>query len=453
MPAIDASQIESFLRLGWQRSAAALPHRAPEGIRDLLMHPKHWLVFRDRWGKIFFVICCIVFMADAVLPELLSEKTKDYRLWFKTGQAILNGRELYQPGNFDFLYLPFSAILLAPLTIFGKPVMYTVLALINMAAWALTIEFTGRLCSFAPVSRVTVWLPSLLLIPLIATIFDLGQYNILLLALILLGFLAMARDRSGFGGALIAFAAALKAFPITILPYLIVRREFKAAIAMTVAFAIFTVAVPALVLGPEKTVSDLKLWTSSMLIVDQNRGLGQRPGSSWNYKNQSLIGVVHRLTRPVESARADKPENQLYVNVTDLGFDGSNVAFAVIAAGIGLAFAVLLLKTDYTRPEVRACELGILLNLVAMASPLARDYYHVWWLFPVAVLVGFAMSSLKEVRRGAMISVAGAIACLLLNYSSFKIFPALGCMLWGAGILNIALARRALVLSASKQSL
>ena len=83
---------------------------------------------------------------------------------------------------------------------------------------------------------------------------------------------------------------------------------------------------------------------------------------SWNYKNQSLIGLVHRLTRPVESAQADKPEDQLYVNVADLGFDGSNVAFAVIATAIGLAFVVLLLKTDYTRLEVRACELGILLR-------------------------------------------------------------------------------------------
>ena len=453
MAAAHALRIEGFLKEGWQRSAAALPGARFASMRGLLAHPKNWLVFRDLWGGIFFVICCIVFLATAVLPELSGEKTKDYRLWYKVGRAVLDGRDIYQDGSFEFLYLPFTAILLAPFTLLGKAAMYAILCAINMGAWALTIESTGRLCSFAALSRVTIWLPSVLLIPLIAVIFDLGQFNILLLALILPGFLAIGRNRSGLGGVLIGLAVALKPFPVTILPYLLVRKEFKAAAAMTLAFSFFTLAIPAVVLGPERTASSLRQWSAAMLTADEQHGLGQRPSSSWNYKNQSLIALVHRLTRPVESARSTRPEDQIYVNAWNLGFDGADMAFAVIAGAIGLAFVTFLLKTDYSRPEVRACELGILLNFVALASPLARDYYYVWWLFPISVLVAFAMSPRNGARRGAWIPIAFAACCIALNYSSFKIFPALGCMIWGVAILNIALARRALALSASPRSL
>lgn len=409
------------------------------------MRSRRLLILCDPWGRTLFILACIVFMTVVLGPELFGGgKTKDYALWFKVGQEVLNGQDIY---NFvpllDFLYLPFAAIMLAPLAVFGKTIMYALLGAINIGAWALTIECTGRLCSFAPAIRATIWLPSLLILPLIAVIFDLGQPNIGLLALILLGFVAISKDRSGLGGIAFAFAASLKVFPVVILPYLVVRREFKAVATMILAILFFSIAAPVIVRGPQKTAEDFTIWSSAMLTADADN-LGQRPYKSWTYQNQSLLALVQRLARPIQSG---KSSDELYVNIVNLGFNGANLLYGAIAAVIGIVFLLFLMKTDYRRQEVRACEIGILLNLAVIASPVAYDYYYVWWLFPVAVLIGFSTQGRDDLRRGALVSALSAAAAILLNYSSLKIFPALGCMIWGAAILNFSLAKRSLALS------
>jgi hypothetical protein len=258
-------------------------------------------------------------------------------------------------------------------------------------------------------------------------------------------------------GCFFALAAAIKVFPIAVLLYLIVRREFKAGIATIFALIFFTIAVPSAVFGPQKTISDLAIWSSSMTTADEHK-LAQRPDRSWNLKNQSLISVVHRLTRRIDSETARKAGDelnvrrgarQLYVNVIDAGFEGSNLIYLGSIVAIGIAFLLLLIKSDYSRPEIRACELGILLNLIVIASPVAYDYYFVWWLFPIGVLASFSVSGINNMKNGALITIFCAVACIVLNYIPFSIFSALGCMLWGVVILNFALGRRILTLSSA----
>jgi hypothetical protein len=416
--------------------ASAAPLRVPtfgEYLRSL-----------DRRVLALFLLSVALCLADVVIPELFAGgKTKDYELWFNTGRAVLNGGDIYAgrgDGLLSFLYPPFAAVLLAPLSLLGKPGMYGALALINAGAWVVVAYALRVLCARAPHTALSDLLPSLICGSLIFLTFDLGQPNLLLLAFILCGFVAIEAGRRGLGGALIGFAAAIKAFPIAILFYLAARRQWRAAIAMVLALAIFSLAIPAAVFGPGKAVTDLTRWTIAMTSVNQQI-FGQRPNHNWSYHNQSLFALTHRLTRPIDAAESPTPARAFTINVVDLGFAGANRVYLALCALIGGAFLVLLAKADARRREMRVCELAILLSLDVVASPEAHDYYFVWLIFPIAALIDFYRTARSRGERRALaVSLAGAMGCMALAIRGMPIiFQACGCMDWAVAFLIFGL--------------
>ena len=164
------------------------------------------LIRRDPWVAGFFIFCGLVFMADILGPELFGKgKTKDFHLWFDTGRAVLEGGDIYVQapgGHLNFLYTPFAAILLAPFALWGKPVCYALLGLVNWVAWMAAIVCCLRYFPVARLNRWVVALPSALIINLITETFDLGQPNMILLAFVLLGFAAIEERRPESEGGL-----------------------------------------------------------------------------------------------------------------------------------------------------------------------------------------------------------------------------------------------------------
>src|SRR5689334_9316869 len=98
--------------------------------------------------EVLFLFCCVVLTAFVLVPEIWgSGKTKDYPLWFWAGQQVLHGADLYprDPNSyfyFEFLYPPFSAILLAIPSFFGKLPLYACLSALNIIAWWMTPQFS-----------------------------------------------------------------------------------------------------------------------------------------------------------------------------------------------------------------------------------------------------------------------------------------------------------------------
>src|SRR5205823_3130621 len=130
-------------------------------------------------------------------------------------------------------------------------------------------------------------------------IYLLGQPNIVLLACLLGCFACLRNKREWGAGALVAFAAACKAFPIMALGYLIYRRHWKATFSTLVCLALFLLVVPAPVRGFHRNLEDLSTWTQGMLLKYDAGTIAQRPDLSFRWKNQSLIATANRMLRPV----------------------------------------------------------------------------------------------------------------------------------------------------------
>ena len=141
--------------------------------------------------------------------------------------------------------------------------------------------------------------PTLSVIVLIHNIYLLGQPNLMLLALLLGAFACLRLGREVAAGALVATAAAIKAFPILVLAYLVYRRMWKASIATVAVLAAWLLIAPLPFRTPAQAVDDLSVWTRGMLFTYNSHGIAQRPLRSYSYKNQSIMAVMHRLLRDV----------------------------------------------------------------------------------------------------------------------------------------------------------
>jgi hypothetical protein len=375
---------------------------------------------------ILFLVCCVLLTLDVLGPEIWGHgKTKDYPLWFYAGQQVLQGGGLYpdHPGvYFSFIYPPLPAVLLALPSYFGKIPLYLCLSLLNVVAWWMTAQFSNAMTGSGRTPGPWLFaLPGILTVSFVFDMFDLGQPNLVLLALMLYGFWLLQHDRPWMAGSMFALATAIKVFPVAVFPYLIWRRRWWTAASMLLFLGIFLFVVPAPVRGFQHNFAELEQWYQGMIGSSSEKGFGQRDEQNWSWVNQSIIAVTHRLTRPVNYNQDEPGKPPAYMNLLDLDFKTANWIVVAISLLIGLGYIAVMPRRDRRTPRSDAEELGILFCLMTVASPLARQYYFLWLFFPITILIHRAAYDPRPaVRQGSWAVLA--VAVTLIGFS-LPVYP------------------------------
>lgn len=350
-----------------------------------------------------------------VLHCLRGHSIKDYRVWYETGQIVLQGGEVYPDRwhKFPFMYPPPCALFLAPISALGKTGLVVLLALGNAAAWMCCIIFSVRLATGERQrGHLLLYLvPNLIMGAHLWGNFLLGQPSLVLLALMLGAFLSLRRKLYVLGGVLIAFAAAIKAFPAIAIVYLIYRRFWTAAVTMALTLAFLLIILPIPFRGYELAKQDLERWSSGMLFKYDETGVGQRLGRSNSWKNQSIWGVANRLLRHVEYDHKYAPHEPVYANFADLDFNTVNRIILAAALCLGLAFITVLPGSRWRTRETDAIEFALLLLLMLMFTPLSFGYLFVWLLYPLTVVMQrLVTKSASRTLLGCAIAAVGLLA-------------------------------------------
>jgi hypothetical protein len=298
------------------------------------------------------------------------------------------------------------------------------LVVLNCAAWIAAVKLGSRLITDQPWgghSETTI-LPILMTVGYVYDTFLSGQPNIVLLALLLQAFLLLRAGRQFGAGALIALAAALKAFPVMAVGWLIYRRAWKATLSMVVCLLAWLLLFPAPFRGFERNLTELSRWGSGMILDNDTGMIGQRPGNSFVWKNQSLIATAHRLlrnvaadTREANPSAPDAPLELLYANVADLSYRAVNVVIVAVALALCLAYIALMPRFAARTPQTDAVEWAMLLILMTIFSPVSWFYYGVWLLYPFMVVVQFTREQWGT-RNGHIALVWLLVSLLLLNF-------------------------------------
>ncbi len=465
----DAGQKDTGTRTGW----------TPERL--------------ERAWWIVFGVLVIVFSAFPIANYLLGYATKDYGLWYQVGLAIRRGFDIYpRPETrrlFPFMYPPSAAAMLAVVSYLGSLGSLLALVAINSAAWLVSILLAQKLV-LKPGERPHVLLyllPSLSVIVLVHNIYLLGQPNLLLLALVLGSLLCLRAERPYSAGALVATAAAIKAFPIMVIGYFIYRRKWAASASTVAVLAAWLFLAPLPFRTPAQTVDDLTVWSQGMLFTYNTHGIAQRPYRSYSYKNQSIMALAHRLLRDVPAdgetvlaARARTttavvdPSNDLMsflkrhpgavnpkkpqpkdltdtrltgaagsatrwddnlenagtdmkkawrVNVADLNFRAVTLA-TLLAIGLICGFVLWCLPAQsQSTGAALPLEYAIVILLTTMFSPLSFNYAYVWLLYPTTL--GLAIAFDTSVDRRLFKLRRAWIGAVLLIPASAIVMPKL----------------------------
>jgi alpha-1,2-mannosyltransferase len=192
--------------------------------------------------------------------------------------------------------------------------------------------------------------------PMMKTL-SLGQNTGLVMLALALGFFGAARERWGLAGVGLGVAAALKVSPALLVVYLLVRGKRGAVVAAVASALALTVAA-----GVVGRADDVFVWLRD---VSPNVSKG-----SVDALNQSLVGAAARLTTSHPDFWSQATLHHWYL-----------LAYAVWGAAV---FALWRLRRG--RP-VDPLELGVLLLVVLVAGPLSWDYYYVWALLPLVLVL------------------------------------------------------------------
>jgi hypothetical protein len=336
-----------------------------------------------------FFVTATVFSALPLLRYLRGGSIFDYELWYATGRHVLAGDAIYffRAGKYDFMYPPPCALFLAGASLLGQGGLILLLVAINSVAWFYSAKLSAVLA--AGHQGTTNWwlnlIPSLLVIVYIWSSYHLGQPNLVLLALMVGAFAALRTNREVVAGSLIAVAAAIKAFPVLAIIYLVYRRYWKAAVSLVATLLFLLFILPAPFRGFERTWHDLEQWSAGMLKYSEVT-VGQRPMRSYTWKNQSLIGVSNRLLRHVDADAASAPHQPVYVNFADLKFPIVNGIIFSAALALGMLFIAATPRRDTRTAESDAIEFALLLLLMLMVTPLSFGYFYSWLMLPFAVV-------------------------------------------------------------------
>jgi alpha-1,2-mannosyltransferase len=259
----------------------------------------------ERFWWLALGAAMLVFSAFPIANLIFGFSTKDYGLWYQVGLAVRQGFDIYpRPEShrlFPFMYPPSAAAMLAWVSMLGRTGSLLALVIVNSGAWLASIALSVYLAVKPGARRhpLVVIVPSLSIIVLVHNVYLLGQPNLLLLALLLGAFACLQHGRPVGAGVLVATAAAIKAFPIMALGYLIYRRMWAASAATVAVLAAWLLIAPLPFRSPAQVVDDVVVWSQGMLFTYDSNGIAQRPFRSYSYKNQSIMALAHRLLRDV----------------------------------------------------------------------------------------------------------------------------------------------------------
>lgn len=397
------------------------------------------------------LIIFFVFSVGLTVPPLVqtikgSRGAKDYDTWDEVAHAVRDGKPVYMPGKKvvrDFFYPPaIASLFYAPLSYAGLPGMVLLLCVFScighLVSLCLSVYFaTGRLR--AP--PLLWWVAFAVGVPFAVDIYFLGQLNLTLLAVMLLAFLALEKKHPVLAGMLFALSAAAKAFPLSAIGYLVWRRHWTAAASMLGALALILVVLPAPIRGFDRNWRELCIWTDNMLLHNTGDALANQPDRAFRYGNQTLMSVVHRLTRPLPVGK--ESDGNLTVNFINISSGASFIIFFVIAGAMCLAFVTAMPSRDRRTPQTNALEYAIVLLMIVIFSPKAGSYYYCWSIPGFTIVAAEAMRAPAGSSRRRWIitglSLSLFVMALALTQNFDRRLQGMGATLWGAVLLFITL--------------
>ncbi|WP_414940363.1 glycosyltransferase 87 family protein [Amycolatopsis sp. cmx-11-51] len=247
-------------------------------------------------GAIVAVSAAMTVMLATVIKPLRPWWMNDFAVYHAAGEAVLNGLSMYDikahagiVADSQFAYPTFAGLLIVPFSLFDRAVAevlwnFATALLLGAILWLSfgMVDAVNRKLRTTLV--VATMVPSYFLLDPVLVNFDLGQINMVLVALVLADFSRSMPDR--WRGFAIGVAAGIKLTPLIFMVYLVCIGRWRDALRAVLG-TIFTIAVAFAVLpGDSRRYWFDEIFASSERLVSDFPAL----------VNHSLSGLFSRLS-------------------------------------------------------------------------------------------------------------------------------------------------------------
>ncbi len=324
-------------------------------------------------------IVCTGFLVN-YLDRVPKRHYCDYRVYYKAGQDILKGKNIYireSEGVTPFKYSPFFAFAFVPLSLLPIKASAAVFFIIDFVLTCLffklcfeLIQGSGIAVSLSTRDCCLIYgLTVLCSIRYILLVWDSGQVSILMGVLVMAALNFVARDKQLLAGVCLAASILVKYTPALFLPYLLLQRKFK-AVGWSLLFIVVFLLLPAILVGIEKNALYLSSWVPSIISTSLDKF------SYMDSKNQSIFSVFVRFLSPT------------YFNVQVLSLSFDQALFAGRIAALLLYLPVFISGKNQGQLAINGAILlicmslfnpnGWLLNFVSLVLSYMLLIHHLW---------------------------------------------------------------------------
>jgi hypothetical protein len=281
-----------------------------------------------------------------------------------------------------YVYAPFFAVLMAPLSLLSSYAALTVWDLLNVGFLVLAVWAALRSAGVRPSAGLLLLLAAAGAVTLpLHREWSLGQSDVLVMALLTTSLWARSAGRSALAGLLLGAGAAIKPELLLLAAYLLWRREFRYALTTVAATAVLALA-PFALLARSAWGHFWQVW-----------GFWANQYLPFIH-NEAPKGVLTRLftVNPVSRPLVDAPGA-----VTALW-----LVIVIVVLGLTLAVSG---RRRLRRDPLSLLEVGLALEAIMLVSPLTERPYFLLLLVPLlGLLCWLRQTGLRgrRVRRAAL---------------------------------------------------
>ncbi|MCO5166770.1 MAG: DUF2029 domain-containing protein [Planctomycetes bacterium] len=352
-----------------------------------------------------------LFVVDGVKMRrkaLRSEKANDFELLWEGGRRVVAGEDVYSVIGAGYVYPPPAYLVFAPFGALPVPAAAIVwhlfkgvlLAGVGVALWRMLGE-AGVEQREAALAVTALGVGRALDSEL-----QLGQCNVMVLAMLVGAGWAATRGRDVTAGLLVAAATLFKVSPGLFALYFVWKRRWRVVAGGIAGTVLFGFVLPALAFGPGEATRMYRVFLERMILPSVD-GSPMDGDDGWA-PGQSLVPVTQRWLSPVQAVSPGRVDDVVTVAVVDLSPE------AATAVGKVLVLALLVVMLAFTWPakdEPRRSrrallELGLVAAVMLLASPYARKAHFVTLALAFAPAAAVAL----DLRRRWALAAVGVAA-------------------------------------------
>jgi len=349
----------------------------------------------------------------------------DLRVFYGAGRRAFRDINIYKnptsPEGRYYIFPPFFAIICAPVAALGWKVFVIIWFVASFAGIVAAALLCAGIARCKPGKSSLVALAFLALVfcarPLISD-FQNGQVNSFIFLLTSLSLFMFTRKQDSASGIVMALAASIKMTALIFLPYFLLKGAYKTALGMLLGLLLTLFLLPMICLGPSRMSSLYSSFYDKM--VGPFTTVTDAP-EVYSEAGQSLRAAAGRYL--TETNAAHHSDEEIYVNFANLS---EGTVWKIVLAGcivltLLTAFCARANPGDKTRRDLIALELGAVLLLMLMVSPMSRKAHFVVLALPFAAVLNYLhLHGGDSQRRGywRLLIVVTAAAFIIFNLTS-----------------------------------